>query len=312
MSLDNFTTDDTTVKGGGKGSGSTSYSDEELLDALVEFKEEHGEFTTKDYQKLASKPSYSTIQRRFGTFNEARIKAGIGVNKSGGKRTTIEDTMKKPSSEKAFVVGCLLTDGWIHRSDSGAHVGFQVKDKDLAQEFALALSDWANLDWYGWNADKTEMEARGPIDVEGTNNDNWRVKKGSKEIAKHLSSYEDMTADGLINHFSDYTVTLLTAIWDCEGSVSGNQIRFANSDSELCKLYMKLLDTHTELDYTSDWEWASSCEKFRKYGDFTVSSKISDTEVRNITLPVSFNSDFNELVNSNLRRKREKLKGAVN
>lgn len=302
MSLDDFNT--SSSSGGGK---SGKYSDEELLNALREFYNENGDFTSEQYQEEVSSPSYSTIQRRFETFNQAKIKAGIPVTRSGGKQLGVSQDMKHPSEDKAFIVGCLLTDGWIHTSDTSNHVGFQVKDKELAQEFALCLSSWAGLRWNGWNSNKTEMEARGPIEKENGES-NWRVKKGSKELAQYLKTYEDLTAEVIKDELSEYKSTLLSSIWDCEGSITeSGQIRFANSDPELLKLYMLLVEDLVGVEFIYEWKWASRDKKYRKYGDFTLSPKVADSDTRNVIITSEYRKPFAKAVNSMVNRKDERL-----
>jgi len=302
MGLDQFKSTDTESKGGKV----QSYSDEEILEALQKFYNSYGQFTSDEYEENISSPSYSTVQRRFNTFNNAKIEANIPVTRSGGQQSTVSNTMKQPSRDKTFVVGCLLCDGWIHNTDSG-HVGFQVKDKSLAQEFALSLSSWANLKWNGFNDDKTEMEARGPIEIDGAE-DNWRVKKGSKEISGYMSKYENKSAKELISEFEDYKKDLLISIWDCEGSINEcGQIKFANSDIEILKLYMFLVEDIIGVSYNQNWEWSSNKEKYRSYGEFTVSTKISDSDTRNVIIPVKYSTDFANVVNSFVTRKSKRL-----
>jgi len=304
MGIDKFSTSKD-HKGSAGGTVSGMYSDKELLDAIRSFYKSYGDFTIKEYQQNVSNPSYSTIKRRFGTFNQAKIEAGIEISRKSKKRLKMTDGMEKPSDDKAYIVGCLLTDGWIHTGKTN-HIGFQVKDKELAEKFGVSLSEWGDIRWDGFNSVSTQMEARGPIDIEN-GEDNWRVKKGT-EVAKYLNSYAQMPYKDIFKEFKDYKKTLLEAIWDAEGSITkeGN-IRFSNSDKVLLKLYMLLLDDLTSLAFDSDWSWLSNDKKGRSYGDFKVSNKISDSDTRNISFSRSFNSEFAQCVNSNVDRKSEKL-----
>jgi len=303
MGLESFSTSDVSGESGGRVSG--RYSDQELLDSLKEFYKEHGNFTISEYKNQVSTPSYSTIKRRFGTFNKAKIKAGIEPNESGGEYIRLTDSMQSASESKSFIVGCLLTDGWIHTGESN-HVGFQVKDKELAKKFGIALSDWANISWDGFNSGKTEMEARGPIEVKG-GEDNWRIKKGT-HVAEHLDSYTGMSSDQLIGEFENYKKTLLEAIWDAEGSISEDgSIRFANSDKQILRLYIELVTDVVGIEFDDEWEWSTEKLKHRQYGDFNVSTKVSDSDVRNITFSTSYNREFANSIDSNVDRKSERL-----
>lgn len=304
MGLDSFMDDSSAVNNSG---GSNRYTDEDLLQALRDFYEEHGYFTSKDYQDKKSSPSYSTIERRFETFNKARQKAGIPTNKSGGSQLVVTDSMREPSADKAYIVGCLLTDGWVTTSEF-AHMGFQSSDKELAQEFALRFASWAGIRWCGWNNNKTDLEARGPIDIENSDKSAWRVKKGSKEVSEYINRYQDYTSDELLDEFSSYKHSLLASMWDCEGSISKQkQVKFANSDIEILKLYMKLVADLVGVAYEEEWEWASGEEKYRKYGEFTVSTTFGDTNTRNITIPSAYVSQFGKVVNTVIPRKRERF-----
>lgn len=301
MGLDSFNESNT---GGGR---STPYTDDELLNALQEFYNEYGEFTATEYQNHNSSPSYSAISRRFNGLNNAKIKADIPLKRSSGRIKDITDSMKQPSKDKAFLVGCVLTDGWIHTSEDGKHIGFQVKDKELAEKFAVSLSEYSNLYWDGWNSGKTEMEARGPINI-GDGDDNWRVKKGSVCLAEYFRQYKTMSYESIIEEFKNFKQTLLTSIWDCEGSITdGGDIRFANSDIDLINLYIELCSDLMSIRYSKEWDWSSEKKKYRKYGDFTVSTKISDSDVRNVLIPRKYNTEFSRVVDSNVDRKNDKL-----
>lgn len=55
-----------------------SYTDEELLDALRTCKNKHGSVSASTFAADDNLPSPETLQRRFGSWNEAKKKAGVG------------------------------------------------------------------------------------------------------------------------------------------------------------------------------------------------------------------------------------------
>ena len=55
------------------------YTDEELLQALRDFKEKHGYIPTRSDFSRGLLPSYNTYYLRFGTINNARIEAGLNA-----------------------------------------------------------------------------------------------------------------------------------------------------------------------------------------------------------------------------------------
>lgn len=301
MGLDQYKSNGSDKVQGGSISG--KYTEEDIIDKLQEFYNQYGVFTIQEYMDNVSSPSYSTIKRRFGSMNEAKEKAGIPLSTTGIKRVDMDNTMREPSSDQAYVIGCLITDGWVV-SEKGSHtVGMTVKDKEFAAEFGKRLSSWLDLRWDGFNSNKTEMEARGPIE-KGESKGLWNVKKGSKELVEFVDQH---TESDLIDRYSNYKSELLNAMWSAEGSVSSGQVKFGNEDVDILLLYMEILDSISEIELDMSWEWASNREEYRKYGDFVVSTKISNSDVRNVTLNKEHLREFSNVIDTPIERKSEKL-----
>lgn len=274
MGIENFKTEKSSKKK--RIESIKKYTDEDLINDLKRFKDEYGSISQKNFDMKKDYPASKTIANRFGSWNNGLKKAGI---KENVVQIDNDEKYKEPSSNKAYIVGVILGDASV---SSDKTIQLQVNDKEFAKAFAIKLCSYLDLNWYGWEDEKTQLYTT------KTRNNMWRVQRGVSSLYSHLLKYQRVeSSEDIIDEFKKYAPSLLRGLWDSDGSFdSSHGIRFSNSRDGTIDIYANLLRKEVNTN------------------DITVSEK-GHRGTRTVRLPCSYTEEFFYLVNPTIERKRE-------
>jgi hypothetical protein len=99
-----------------------TFTDRELLDMLHEVKEKHGKTTPRLFNAMDNTCSASTVMRRFGSWEEAKVEAGI-----------TQDLSSETGRNRQYTDGDVLRHirQCAERNDGKATVALMNQEKDL-------------------------------------------------------------------------------------------------------------------------------------------------------------------------------------
>lgn len=92
------------------------YSDEACLSALRGAEQQLGKSPTRrEYEELKIKPAPKVIRTRFGSWNEAKLEAGLDLSRLGRPAKAVRESYFEAidSNEKAYWLGFLYGDGHV-------------------------------------------------------------------------------------------------------------------------------------------------------------------------------------------------------
>lgn len=285
------------VEGVGDGKQGGGYSKEELVDIMVEFKDEHGEINSSIFRDDPNYPSPNTIISYFGSWNNGIEEAGVGINEEYGHVVDPTDEMYGPSPEKAYVIGAYLGDGHIPDTKQ---LTLNAKDKEFAVEFARKLCEFLNLEWGGWSSSNTEVTCSRRKDGMYT------VKKSISPVYDVFRDYDSMSFDPLKvkREYDGCSRFMLRGLWDAEGSIdSKKRVNFANTSDKIVELYIELVEDAVISEYIDRW----GPNKDRQYYKNKLTVTDSDG-LMNVYLPSVLRHTFYKTVSPTIQRKRERFK----
>lgn len=232
--------------------GKTIRAEEDAIDALIKAKSEIGHSPTVDeYNSVREEIGYATPAEKFKrqvslTFNEVKKLANLEVNEYGTPFTFNED-MKEKTEDLGYIIGVIIGDGGIYsNNDSGKWVSLQSKDKEFVCEFGEVLCEWANLEWHGFDSEKTEVSCYGPIEIDENAADNWKVLKSIASAYDFLLEYQEgnYTVSDLLDTNKEFKLGLLRGLWDSEGSISKEwkRVSFVSTEYKVIELYVRLVE----------------------------------------------------------------------
>lgn len=262
-------------------------SKEEVINQLQKFvNEEDEKLTYTNFNANKDYPSSTIVERRFGTWNKGLEAANISKNKDTTKLRATQD-MYEPSADKSYVLGVLMGDGCV---DVAKSMILSVTDKEFAVEYGKRFCEWADLEWHGFEDDRTQVSCN----IRQLDNENHRdqyvIKKGVSEIQPHILQYKyPNDADSVIEEFSEYKVEMLRGLWDSEGWIrKDGRVGFVNGHEPTAEIYFKLLKDVLSVDDE----------------DLTVSNR--DNNIWVIMLPHRFLDQFISTVEPTISRKINK------
>lgn len=97
------------------------YTDEECLSALRSAEQQFGESPTRrEYERLGIKPAVTVIRDRFGSWNEAKLEAGLALTRIGRPAKPVRESYFESidSINKAYWLGFLFGDGHVEERNS--------------------------------------------------------------------------------------------------------------------------------------------------------------------------------------------------
>lgn len=273
-----------------------SYSDDELIRIMREFKDEHGKINSSIFRGDPNYPSPNTIINRFGSWNDGLKEAGISINEEYGTVVEPTDEMYEPSSEKAYVIGAYLGDG--HISDAKQLV-LNVKDVEFAIEFARKLCKFLNLEWGGWDDDATEIICSKRKDGM------YAVKKSISPVYDIFRKYDAMEFDpvDVKNEYVDHPESMLRGLWDAEGSIDTNKrVHFYNTSDKIIELYIELVTDAVIKNHIDEKGFDVLTQYYKDKLTVTESNGLMD-----VYLPAELRRTFYKTVSPTIKRKRDRF-----
>lgn len=299
MALKDFKSDKRHSGNPGRG----GYSDEHLINCLLEYYTQHSHISKKEFDTNSDYPSAGCIVRHFNSWNSGLKKAGIPINKSA---VSITSDMESESYEKAYIIGVLLGDGCLTKSSKGdVSIQLVAKDKEFIEEFGELFCQWADLEWHGWGSEYTELCCYGPLFENHSDKAKcYGVSKGFNAGYEHINNILSYDCNDMIETFDNYRIELVRGLWDSEGSISSNRVRFASSEPRIINMYIKLLGDMLDIS-VSGCSWASESKYGIKLGDFYIfeNSGFENSGVYNVALPADKTDRFVNMVQPTISRK---------
>lgn len=245
MGLDKFTGSNSDRK-----TSRVHKTDDELLDAMKQFYIEYGKITAPMFKADPDYPSSSTVISRFGSWNNAMREAGLPINKKGGSTVYIEDINENATEHMAYSIGVMLGDGGVYaKNTSTPHIRLTAKDSDFVAAFAESVCMWFDLEWYGWDSDKSNISCSGPHELTGNRNNVYTVTKSiDSELYNYIKDILNSDYTDILDACNGYEVDLIRGLWDSEGSFEADRSRFTftTTDSNIHNLYVEAVSRHLE------------------------------------------------------------------
>lgn len=287
--------------------GLTVNSKDRLFEALQRFKELLGHYPTssewnenKDEANVNTRASH--IKRNTG-MGLAEAKDELGADKSryqpSGKSYKITEEMKKPSAEKAYLIGVILGDASVGQYHGDWKFTMQTKDREFAKGVADNLEKWIS-------EEEVTVKVRGPMNRDDNSEPVWQISKGGKEIFKELNEIQNLDADEILKEFNKYIKHLLRGLWDSEGSVDKRgKIMFTNTDIKVMRLYLNTLINVLNIKTDSEWKWASYKRSGQRLGHIYI--RVDNENVITTSIPKRYNKEFLNKINPTIERKMKRL-----
>lgn len=190
--------------------------DEVLKNALIAEDEKYDRpITLGQYKSGENEPSATMIKRRFGSWNEAKEKAGLETNKKTGSPSTKVDKAyfdEIDTVDKAYWIGFILGDGYIGKNESGTpYLEVRLHRRDRSHLVKLSDSINCGNDVYDGNDDCVGLK----ITNQGFC-DNL-IEKGIHNEKTNSSDLPDISVD-LTPHF-------IRGLVDADGHINTDQYR---------------------------------------------------------------------------------------
>ena len=168
-------------------------------------------------------------QRRFGSFNNAKSKAGLALFIPQGK--ILPESARKISSEFCYILGVVLGDGFTNLPR--CYISLKVKDKNFAENFREKLEEWSNHEAKIYPKNKSGY---------------YYSTLYSKEAVLIVRKF-DLTR--IIKSSKKESCSFLRGLFDSEGHVAGSNLEnprrasrhigFYNSNKEVTNIVSILL-----------------------------------------------------------------------
>jgi len=206
------------------------YSNEELLNELREATKEKESEITYDYFNERKGPSCSTLENRFGSFTQAKRKAGVSEKEKYGKlpvNSSFFDNIN--NSKKAYWLGMMYGDGWIQFRGSTKEIGLGLIDKDHIEKFKEALNSSHQITEH----DKEEE------------NSSWRLCLADDKLVKSLQEKgcdsEKTNSEKLPDIKEKYYPDFVRGLFDADGNYQerGNTFKLHGANK---KRFKKLIE----------------------------------------------------------------------
>jgi hypothetical protein len=125
-----------------RGSQESKYpTKQDVIDGLKHVAKEAGkDFTARDVEDIETSALVNQCKQQFGTFNKAKKQVSSEIYTSDNEKGQIP--VDESSNEFAYVVGVVISDGWL----SNNRIGLDVNDEVFAKEFIEALSNLSGRD----------------------------------------------------------------------------------------------------------------------------------------------------------------------
>lgn len=225
---------------------------------------------------------YQACLRYFGSFNEAKIEAGLTITEP--KYFNLPHVASSMSTDFAYVLGASLGDAHIETHPGRKGVTLNVRDKDFALVFMTHLEKWSEKTPYFH------------LDKEGF----YIVRTYSKEIAEFIKEFN---LEDVLSAPMEIKRYFLKGLFDSEGSVgisnldiprkASRHIGFYNSNKNLIRITHKVLKQLNIKHHINTRIHSGFGSKKTQY-------EIIITGFRNISL-------FKKLVGFSIKRKEDKL-----
>lgn len=192
------------------------YSEEDVLSALKEADSlVDGVLTWPEYKEMSGYPSPMTVNRRCGSWNEAKMKAGIEVTSQGSSIPAANEKYFEniDSKRKAYWLGLLLADGSISKNRKGTprmKLSLKHEDSLFLQNFLDDIEAHTNLQR---NGETTGVEITS--------------KKIVEDLKKHGINSSKTETSTIPDINSKYYNSFLRGMIDGDGHVSKTRSRFS-------------------------------------------------------------------------------------
>lgn len=223
--------------------------------------------TVKDVRDSDIFDSEYRLVKEFGTFNKAKIVAGIEIVQEN--TNSIDEEIIK-DGDLAYFLGVLAGDGSIVELSNGSYrVSLTCKDKEMLEEFTSIGEEK-----FGIKA----VESKRIVD----NKNYGRVDFCSKDFGDYLGdwSFENWHLR-LMRDFSwikrNYAEEFLSGLFDAEGTNSGRIIRFycQNDEArEVIRMMLEELGMKSNLNKRSVTIRRSDVDKFKDKINPRISRKV--------------------------------------
>ena len=133
-----------------------------------------------------------------------------------------------------YIIGVLLGDGWLAKNS----IRLKTVDADFVDFFATQLRTWSHIEPHQYQY-KTAIRTF-PNGITSLCKDNHQVVLCSKQARDQIEKY---VSNLIWIETANYDVKLgiLKGLWDSEGYIHNYKICFCNTESEVLKLYKRLI-----------------------------------------------------------------------
>lgn len=254
---------------------------DDVIDGLKRVAEEAGkDFTARDVEDIECSALVNQCKQQFGTFNKAKKQVSSDIYTSDKEKSQIP--VDESSKEFAYVVGVVISDGWM----SNNRIGLDVNDKVFAKKFIKALSNLSGRDDLSIS-DKCK-------DYKGEKVQQYRAAVRWKRL------FDKLNEEYSIEDWNEWAVKLsdeqlkyyIQGVYESEGTVMESGYRIGVMDSNHATSYLYAVSEALKIQQ----------QELTYRVSYTSSGMTGDKIVTYVYVPAEHRSQFKEEINPAIKR----------
>lgn len=139
--------------------GESQYTQEDCINALIEARNELGETpSTRWWGSEQMVPSYGTIYKLFGSWENAIEEAGLDSNDHKNRKPVDSGYFDKiDSPKKSYFLGLLFGDGCMYDAGNRLQIILALTDFGLVEEFKSSVSSGHKIQYRSRNENESDV-----------------------------------------------------------------------------------------------------------------------------------------------------------
>jgi len=262
-----------------KGAQESKYpTKDDVVEGLKRVAEEAGnDFTAREVEDIESAGLVNQCKEKFGTFNKAKEQISSEIYTSDIEKAEL--SVDESSKEFAYIVGVVISDGWLHKN----RVGLDVTHKEFAQKFKQALSSLSGRDDINIIVkDKEESKSVNRVAMRWKKlfnilDQEYKIEEWNKWLL-HLS-------DEQLKHY-------IQGIYESEGTVQESGYKVMSLDSNHMASFRYALSEYLDLPQ----------DDFRFNCSYSASGFSNGQILSGVYIPAKHRTKFKEQINPAIKR----------